>query len=222
VSGHLAGVAGTYNKALYLDERRRALGLWEDRVAAFPSPSYVRHNRSGTLRSAAREARVTKSTRLCYWAKCIRRQPGLLQNGKIVLTLSFRNRKSEPRATPMQLPVARSLPFPQLADPTTTPNTCSKLVCRKAVPKSRRKPVQIARLYPQRPPEPLRQARALIDLIREECPEITGLYVPKSDLERTYRELCAAQSWKTYHWTSIARQLRALTKNLPITWAGRF
>jgi integrase len=28
VSGHLAGVAGTYNKALYLDERRRALVLW--------------------------------------------------------------------------------------------------------------------------------------------------------------------------------------------------
>src|SRR5262249_14835101 len=28
VSGHLAGVAGTYNKALYLDERRRALETW--------------------------------------------------------------------------------------------------------------------------------------------------------------------------------------------------
>ena len=28
VSGHLAGVAGTYNKAVYVDERRRALTLW--------------------------------------------------------------------------------------------------------------------------------------------------------------------------------------------------
>jgi integrase len=28
VSGHVAGVAGTYNKAVYLDERRRALNAW--------------------------------------------------------------------------------------------------------------------------------------------------------------------------------------------------
>jgi integrase len=34
VSGHLAGIAGTYNKALYLDERRRAVGLWGDHIAA--------------------------------------------------------------------------------------------------------------------------------------------------------------------------------------------
>jgi integrase len=34
VSGHLAGVAGVYNKALYLDERRNALWLWGRHVAA--------------------------------------------------------------------------------------------------------------------------------------------------------------------------------------------
>jgi hypothetical protein len=28
VSGHQSGVAGTYNKAIYLDERRRALERW--------------------------------------------------------------------------------------------------------------------------------------------------------------------------------------------------
>src|SRR5262249_32277558 len=28
VSGHKAGVAGTYNKALYLEERRQALATW--------------------------------------------------------------------------------------------------------------------------------------------------------------------------------------------------
>jgi integrase len=33
VSGHLAGVAGTYNKALYLDERRQALETWGSHVA---------------------------------------------------------------------------------------------------------------------------------------------------------------------------------------------
>ncbi len=32
VSGHLAGVAGTYNKALYLDERRHALVSWGARL----------------------------------------------------------------------------------------------------------------------------------------------------------------------------------------------
>ena len=34
VSGHKAGVAGTYNKALYLDERRRALERWGEHVMA--------------------------------------------------------------------------------------------------------------------------------------------------------------------------------------------
>ena len=34
VSGHRAGVAGTYNKALYLDERRRALEHWGAHVIA--------------------------------------------------------------------------------------------------------------------------------------------------------------------------------------------
>jgi integrase len=34
VDGHRAGVAGVYNKALYLDERRRALAKWADHVEA--------------------------------------------------------------------------------------------------------------------------------------------------------------------------------------------
>ncbi len=34
VSGHLAGVAGTYNKALYLDERRQALSDWARHLKA--------------------------------------------------------------------------------------------------------------------------------------------------------------------------------------------
>ena len=34
VSGHQSGVAGTYNKAIYLDERRRALERWADHVVA--------------------------------------------------------------------------------------------------------------------------------------------------------------------------------------------
>ena len=40
VSGHLAGVAGTYNKALYLDERWRALGLWDQHLAILVQASH--------------------------------------------------------------------------------------------------------------------------------------------------------------------------------------
>ena len=117
-----------------------------------------------------------------------------------MLALLFRSRKGEPRATPLRVPVTRSQPFPQLADPTTAPNARSKLVYRKAVPKRRPKPVQIA--------------------FQEECPDFVGLYVPKSDLERTYRELCAAKSWEAPHWTAIARQLQDLTKKRDVKRGG--
>ena len=41
ISGHLAGVAGTYNKALYLDERRAALTEWGRHMASL----VIRHGR---------------------------------------------------------------------------------------------------------------------------------------------------------------------------------
>src|SRR5262249_9048280 len=34
ISGHKAGVAGVYNKALYLDERRRAMNSWGQHITA--------------------------------------------------------------------------------------------------------------------------------------------------------------------------------------------
>jgi hypothetical protein len=34
VSGHKAGVAGIYNKAVYLNERRQALDMWAAQIAA--------------------------------------------------------------------------------------------------------------------------------------------------------------------------------------------
>jgi hypothetical protein len=145
----------------------------------------------------SREARVTN--RRAYAIGPSAFAENQVANGKIVLALLFRNRKSEPRATPLQMPAARSQPSRQLGGPTSGPTKCSKPVYQNAVPKRRLKRVQIARLYPERPSEPSRQARALIDLIREECPEIVGLYVPKSDPERTYRELCAVKSWQTHH-----------------------
>ena len=72
-------------------------------------------------------------------------------------------------------------------------------------PKRRPKRVQIARLYPERPSESCSHARALLNLVGAECPDFIGLYIPKTDLERTYRELCAIESWEIRHWTAIAR-----------------
>ena len=34
ISGHLAGIAGTYNRAQYLAERRQALERWSAHIAA--------------------------------------------------------------------------------------------------------------------------------------------------------------------------------------------
>jgi hypothetical protein len=47
-----------------------------------------------------------------------------------------------------------------------------------------------------------------------------GRYVLRSDRERTYRELCAAESWEPFHWTAIARQLRQMTKKREVKRAG--
>ena len=103
---------------------------------------------------------------------------------------------------------------------TSGPNTTSKPAHRITGPKRRAKPVRIARLYPEPASEPLRHARALIDLIQEECPDFVGLYVPRLDLERTYRELCATKSWQPHHWTAIARQLGAVTKKQEVKRSG--
>jgi hypothetical protein len=51
-------------------------------------------------------------------------------------------------------------------------------------PKRRRKRVQLARLYPERPSESCRHARALLNLVGAECPDFISLYIPKTDLER--------------------------------------
>lgn len=86
--------------------------------------------------------------------------------------------------------------------------------------KRRPKRVQIARLYPQRPSESSRHARALLNFIGEECPDFIGSYIPKTDLERTYRELCAAELWRIRHWTAIARHLGCMTKKCEVKRGG--
>ena len=63
-------------------------------------------------------------------------------------------------------------------------------------------------------------ARALVELIRKECPDFVGRYIPKSDLERTYFELCSIEGWRRRHWTAIARQLGQITKKREMKRGG--
>ncbi len=137
-----------------------------------------------------------------------------------MLALLLKNRNVIERATLLRTSATVSQTAGQSSDHTPTQNDSSKHAYQSTAPKHRLRPVQIARLYPETLPEPLRQARALIDLIREECPDFIGRYVPRSDLERTYRELCAANSWEPHHWTAIARQLGSMTKKREVKRSG--
>jgi len=42
--GAKAGVAGVYNKALYMDDRRRAFGAWADYLQKLGSPKSAKSN----------------------------------------------------------------------------------------------------------------------------------------------------------------------------------
>ena len=48
-------------------------------------------------------------------------------------------------------------------------------------------------------------------LIQDECPEKVGSFIPRSHLERAYRELCDHEGWKALSWMAIARALGTLT-----------
>jgi hypothetical protein len=82
---------------------------------------------------------------------------------------------------------------------------------QRTEPKPRRKPVRVVGLYLEREPDPLRHARALLVLIQVECPEKVGSFIPRSHLDRAYRELCVHEGWKALGWTAIARALGTLT-----------
>ena len=77
--------------------------------------------------------------------------------------------------------------------------------------KRRRKRVRVEGLYLEREPKPKLHARALLKLIQDECPEKVGSFIPRSHLERAYRELCDHEAWTALSWIAIARALGTLT-----------
>ncbi len=136
-------------------------------------------------------------------------------------------RWSEPVAEPPPEPV----PSTRALDPQLRPGPSTRAFhtrpqpgARTAAPKRRRKPVELKSLYPrttQREPLRLTHARALLTFIREECPELIGEFVPQSDLEKTYTELCEMKRWQPFHWAGIGRHLADLTDRIICKAGGK-
>ena len=109
-------------------------------------------------------------------------------------------------------PVSQSVP------PIAVPEYCPRPLSSVAVPKRRsqskrrRNPVCVEGLYLEPEPEPKQHARALLQLIQDECPEKIGKFIPHTHLDRTYRELCQHEGWEPRNWVAIARPLSALTR----------
>jgi hypothetical protein len=88
-------------------------------------------------------------------------------------------------------------------------------------PTRARSAIQITALYREPEPEALRHARALLEFIRGECPEMAGKYVPQPHLMRTYREYCDLEGWPPRHWTAIGRQLATMTERKCVKRHGK-
>lgn len=113
---------------------------------------------------------------------------------------------SEP--APQSLPpIAESA----LRPASVTPDCDSPRCASNPSPKRRRKPAPVGSLYPQPEPEPLTHARALLQQIQMYAEDAIGTYIPQSQLERFYGELCEREGWTPRSWTAIGRRLKELT-----------
>ena len=92
------------------------------------------------------------------------------------------------------------------------PNQSSGPTARTVARKRRRKRVRVEGLYLERESEPKLHAQALLKLIQDECPEKVGSFIPRSHLDRAYRELCDHEGWKALSWMAIARALGTVTR----------
>ena len=126
----------------------------------------------------------------------------------------------EPMPEPMY-PIDGPHRRPEPLSLTLVPDLGPRPSTQTDVPKRRPRPVRVGRLYPEKLSEPQLHAKALVAFIQEECPQLTGTYVPCSDLARSYEELAAAEGWRALGWTAIARQLGSMTNKKSVKRGGK-
>lgn len=68
-------------------------------------------------------------------------------------------------------------------------------------------------------PPPFR--RALLGLIREQCPDAVGMWIVPEELARAYIELASREGWSILSWCLIGRELAKLAKRRTIKREGR-
>lgn len=74
-------------------------------------------------------------------------------------------------------------------------------------------PIVVGTLYPrtQPEPEPMVQARTLIEHVQLYAEDAVGTYIPSGELKRFYGELCEREGWAPQSWTAIGARLTELT-----------
>ena len=80
--------------------------------------------------------------------------------------------------------------------------------------KPRTKSFSIVWLYPPPQTEPQHQAETLLEQIQTHCEHAIGSYVPASDLDRFYGDLCKERGWTPRSWHVIGRELGKLTERI--------
>ena len=130
-------------------------------------------------------------------------------------------KREEQKAEPLK-PVPRSLT--PIADSDLRPAKVahdydSQRCTSTRNPKRRCKPAPVGSLYPQ--PEPLTHARVLLEQIQVHAEDVVGTYIPQSQLQRFYRELCEREGWTPRSWTAIGRRLKGLTDRRRLKRNGR-
>ena len=132
-------------------------------------------------------------------------------------------RRTEPAAQLLPQPVPQTMgpkARPYLVSQSAVAN-CGPELRTPTAARKRRKRIPVEGLYRQPEPEPLVHARALLQLVQRECPQLIGKHVPQTDLARMYPENCKLEGWGQRHSTAIARQLGKIADKRIVKRDGR-
>jgi hypothetical protein len=106
---------------------------------------------------------------------------------------------------------------PALPPQSLVPNFCPQLAAK---PPHRRR-VRVGHVYPQKEPEPVRHAKAILAYVQTWSPELIGRYVPQCELDALYRrDVCRDKGWAPRKWDAIGRELSKLTDKRTIKRCG--